>query len=293
MTEAAGRLAGKVAVITGAASGMGRATVMRFLGEGAAVVGLDLNADHGDDLTAVVKDGGFDAEFMFVVGDVSEEQDVESTISSAVDSFGHVDVMFNNAGIGGAFGPIVETDVEFWEETFAVNMRGVFLGTKHAARQMIRQGDGGAIVSTASVAGLGGGSGAPAYSAAKAGVVNFTKNAALELARHRIRVNAICPGLVFTPLMHRGRIDQAVDMVPRVQPWPDRGEPEDIASAALFLASDDSAFVTGESLVVDGGYSVKGGIAEEPLLGTQTRSVVGVNYGTTGQRAVVRDVSEN
>ena len=283
-----GRLAGKVTLITGAASGMGRAAVMRFLAEDAAVVGLDLNAANGAELSDAATKAGFGDDFLFVPGDVSAEADIASCVEQAVSRFGRLDVVFNNAGIGGAFGALVDTEVAHWDETFAVNTRGVFLGTKHGAREMIRQGDGGSIVSTASIAGLAGGSGPTVYSAAKAAVVNFTKNAALELAKHRIRVNAICPGIIFTPMMHRGRIEEAEDMVRRVQPWPARGEPEDIASAALFLASDESAFVTGESLVVDGGYSVQGGLASEQLLGTDRKRVAGVSYGTTGKRTVVR-----
>ncbi len=136
--------------------------------------------------------------------DVSIEPDVEALVALAVESFGRLDVMFNNAGIGGAFGPITELEVDDWDATFAVNTRSVFLGIKYAARVMIAQGDGGSIINTASVAGLSGGGGPQAYSAAKAAVINLTQSAAVELAPHRIRVNAICPGAVYTDLLHRG-----------------------------------------------------------------------------------------
>ena len=288
-----GRLSGKTAIITGAASGMGWAAVHRFLKEGARVVGFDLNADNGAQLAdSVSKAAGGAGTFRFQAGDVAEEKDIANVVALAVEAFGKVDVMFNNAGVGGAFGPLVETEVSHWDDTFAINMRGVFLGTKHAAKAMIARGEGGAIINTASIAGVTGGSGPVAYSAAKAGVINFTKNAALELASHRIRVNAICPGMIFTPLMHRGRIEQAEETMKQIQPWPDRGESDHIANAALYLASDESAFVTGEAHVVDGGYSVNGGLNSRELIGTNAHSKAGVAYGTTGKAPVVRDVTD-
>ena len=284
------RLDGKVAIITGAASGMGWASVHLFLLQGARVVGLDLNEENGTALVDSVNRAGHGNGFTFVVGDVAQEADIEQVVATATETFGRLDVMFNNAGVGGAFGPLVDTEVQHWDDTFAINMRGVFLGTKHAAKQMITQGQGGAIVNTASVAGIGGGSGPVAYSAAKAGVVNFGQNAAIELARHRIRVNTICPGMIFTPLMHRGREEEAEATMKDIQPWPDRGEPEHIANAALFLASDESEFVTGASHVVDGGYSVYGGLMRDQFAGMGKQSKAGVTYGTTGKASIVRDV---
>ncbi len=284
------RLDGKVAIITGAASGMGWASVHLFLQHGARVVGFDLNEENGTALVESVNKAGHGDGFTFVLGDVAEEADVVQTVATATENFGRLDVMFNNAGVGGAFGPLVETDVQHWDDTFAINMRGVFLGTKHAAKQMIAQGQGGAIINTASVAGLGGGSGPVAYSAAKAGVVNFGQNAALELARHRIRVNTICPGMIFTPLMHRGREEEAEASMRQIQPWPDRGNPEHIANAALYLASEESEFVTGEAHVVDGGYSAYGGIVGTHFGGIGGQTKAGVAYGTTGKASIVRDV---
>ncbi len=290
MSQQKGRLDGKVAVITGAASGMGWATVHLFLNEGAAVVGFDLNAENGADLADSVSAAGASDRFRFLAGDVAQEEDIKNAVALAAESFGRLDIMFNNAGVGGAFGPIVETELSHWEDTFAINMRGVFLGTKYAARQMIKQGEGGAIINTASVAGLSGGSGPTAYSAAKAGVINFTKNAALEFAPDNIRVNAICPGLIFTPLAHRGRIEQLEETMRRTQPWPQRGEPEHIANAALYLASAESAFVTGEAHVVDGGYSVSGSLSDQRQSGMGPRPRAGVAYGTTGRAPMVRDL---
>ena len=284
------RLDGKVAIITGAASGMGWASVHLFLTHGARVVGFDLNEENGTALVDSVGSARHGDNFTFVVGDVAQESDIEQVVATATETFGRLDVMFNNAGVGGAFGPLIETDIQHWDDTFAINMRGVFLGTKHAAKQMISQGQGGAIVNTASVAGLGGGSGPVAYSAAKAGVVNFGQNAAIELARHRIRVNTICPGMVFTPLMHRGREEEAEATMKQIQPWPDRGTPDHIANAALYLASDESEFVTGEAHVVDGGYSAYGGLMGAQFAGMGGQTKAGVAYGTTGKAPVVRDV---
>ena len=144
---------------------------------------------------------------------MSQEQDVVDLIDAAVDRFGRLDIMFNNAGFGGAIGPITEMNVDHWDETFAVLVRGVFLGIKHSARMMIRQGTGGSIVNTASIAGLASGVPPLPYAAAKTAVVSITKNAAAELGQHRIRVNAVCPGIIFTDLMHRGRPEEAEAVV--------------------------------------------------------------------------------
>ena len=282
-----GRLEGKVAVITGGASGMGFATVRRFLAEGARVVVADLNDEVG---TAAVRDLEAGDDVRFVRCDVAEEADVAGAIATAVDAFGQLDVVFNNAGVGGAFGAVTEVEVEDWDYTFAVLVRGVFLGTKHGARQMIEQGWGGSIINTASIAGLSGGAGPLCYSAAKAAVVNLTAAAAVELAEHRIRVNAICPGAILTPLMHGGRPDEVSARMQRVVPWPDgAGDPDHIAGAALFLATPDSEYVTGESLVVDGGLTANGpGLFRRGGPGGAPPGFVGVNRGSTGEGSTVR-----
>ena len=220
------QLADRVAVITGGASGIGRATVLRFLSEGASVVVGDLNAEVGKDL---VDEAGEPERLTFIRTDVAEEHDVAALIGAATERYGRLDVVFNNAGSGGAFGPITDIAVEHWDRTFAILTRGVFLGIKHGAKAMIAQGTGGSIINTASIAGLVGGSGPQAYSAAKAAVVNLTLNAAVELAPHRIRVNAICPGVIFTPLAAGANKDQMVEMVSALQPWPDHGAGADIA----------------------------------------------------------------
>lgn len=284
-----GRLAGKVAIVTGGASGMGLASAERFLAEGASVVVADLNAARGQELLAAREATGDAARVRFVRADVSQEAEVAALVRAALDAFGRLDVMFNNAGIGGAFGPLIETDVAAWDETFEVDVRSVFLGIKHAARAMLAAGRGGSILNTASVAGLNAGGGAQAYSAAKAAVINLTQSAALELAPQRIRVNAICPGVIYTPLMHAGKPEAADAWRRELQPWPERGEPRDIAGAALFLACEDSRFVTGTHLVVDGGLMAAGPrITQFSHMLKDLGKLSGFAYGTTGKRARYR-----
>lgn len=283
------RLENKSTIVTGGASGMGLATVKRFLAEGANVVVGDLNTEAGHELEAWAGDEGVGDRLRFTRTDVSVEGDVAALVDLAQTAFGRLDVMFNNAGIGGAFGPVTEIEADDWDRTFAILVRSVFLGTKYAARVMIDQGDGGSIINTASVAGLGGGAGPQAYSAAKASVVNLSETTAVELAPHRIRVNAICPGLIFTPLMHAGDEAQAAEVAAELQPWPARGEGDDIAATALFLASDESAFVTGQYHVVDGGLLAAGPRIHGRLHSSRNlHRMAGMAYGTTGQAPSVR-----
>jgi NAD(P)-dependent dehydrogenase (short-subunit alcohol dehydrogenase family) len=279
-------LSDRVAVITGGASGIGRATVLRFLAEGASVVVGDFNADNGRRLVDEVADPD---RLLFLRTDVAEEDEVASLIGAAVERFGGLDVLFNNAGVGGAFGPITEIDVDAWDRTFAVLVRSVFLGIKHGARVMIEQGRGGSILNTASVAGLGGGAGPQAYSAAKAAVVNLTYNTAVELSPHRIRVNAICPGLIHTPLAIGRNEDRLLDAMPDFQPWPDAGRAEDIAGLALYLAGPDSGFVTGEAIRADGALLAAGPrmvAATDPY--ETAKRYAGFVDGTTGRPAEKR-----
>ncbi len=283
------RLEGKVAVITGGASGMGLATVELFLDEGASVVIGDLNAGNGRAALDRLSSEGHGDRVRFTTTDVSVEDDVAAMTDLAVEAFGRLDVVFNNAGIGGAFGPITEIDVEDWDTSFAVLVRSVFLGTKHAARVMIPQGSGGSIINTASIAGMGGGAGPQAYSAAKAAVVSLAKTTALELAEHRIRVNAICPGIIFTPLMHSGNEEQAEEVVAELQPWPDRGEGSHIAATALFLASDESEFITGQEHIVDGGLLAAGPRINGRMHNSRNlHRMAGMAHGTSGLPATVR-----
>jgi len=194
--ETTGRLAGKSTVITGGASGMGRDTVMRFLAEGANVVVADFNEDTGADTVREANDAGFGGQVCFQRVDVAKEADIEAMIARAQSEYGGLDVVFNNAGVGGAIGPLTETTETDWDYTFDVLAKGVFFGIKHAARVMRDQGRGGSIVNTASIAGLSGDAGPLVYSAAKAAVISMSKAAAVELATDRVRVNAICPGFI-------------------------------------------------------------------------------------------------
>jgi len=288
------RLHDKVAVITGGASGMGRATATRFLQEGASVVIADYNENTGQQTLALCAERGFRDRARFIRTDVAKEPEVAAMIALAISEFGKVDVVFNNAGLGGALGPVWDIEVEEWDYTFDVLAKGVFLGIKHAARAMKRRGGGGSIINTASVAGLSGGSGPLVYSAAKAAVINLTRAAALQLAQDRIRVNAICPGGVLTPLTDRGNPATVAKQLDSFQPWPEHGKPENIAGAALFLASDDSEFVTGEALVVDGGLTAAGPNVWKGFggAGEAQLSQTVVNRGSTGKPSTRRAVGK-
>jgi NAD(P)-dependent dehydrogenase (short-subunit alcohol dehydrogenase family) len=285
------RLEGRVAIVTGGASGMGLGMVRRFLAEGAAVVVADLNPATGAEAVAELA-GVHGDRVRFQQVDVAVEEDVAGVVAAAVAAYGQLDVMCNNAGVGGAFGAVTDLHVDDWDYTFDVLVRGVFLGVKHAARQMVAQGWGGSIINTGSIAGLSGGAGPLCYSAAKAAVVNLTRAAAVELAPQRIRVNAINPGVIMTPLLLGGRPDRAgvvAEQVAPFVPWPELGQPEHIAGVALFLASDDAEYVTGEAVVVDGGTVAAGpGLATRPEAGAVPSGFVGANRGTTGQPSVVR-----
>jgi NAD(P)-dependent dehydrogenase (short-subunit alcohol dehydrogenase family) len=281
------RLAGKVAVVTGGASGLGRATVMRFLADGAKVVVADLNEANGKETLSVAKAQGHGDNIAFVRCDVAKESDVAVMVAEAVRRFGRLDIVYLNAGVGGAFGPIAETSVEDWDYTFAVLVRSVFLGMKHASSAMRKLGDGGVILVTASIAGMVGGGGSHAYSAAKAAVISLIENVAAELGPHRIRVVGIAPGVISTPLLHRGRPERYEAQFRR-QPWPDRGEPEVIADVAAFLVSDEARFITGETVKVDGGLLAQGVALFGAGKDSTFLKTAGVNRGTTGEAMVVR-----
>ena len=247
-----GKLDRKVAVITGAASGIGRAAAIRFAGEGAAVVVADLNREGGEAAVRDCKENGGNA--VFQLTDVASEEDIKGAVDRAVKEFGRLDIIYNNAGLGGAVGPLENTTAENWDRSFAILLRAVFLGIKHSVPEM-RKAGGGSIISTASIAGLRGAAGLHAYCAAKAGVISLSRSASIELAKDKIRVNCICPGLIATPLTYNripGGEQVATQLFAGFQPWPRAGRPEDIAAMALFLASDDSEFVSGQAMVVDG-----------------------------------------
>ncbi len=280
----------QVAVITGGANGIGRATAERFLQEGARVVIADMNDHNAAAVLAEAEKAGHGGRLRFVHTDVSREDDVRAMIQCALDEFGRLDCLFNNAGIGGAFGPISETTVEEWDFTTGVLLRGVFLGMKHASRIMKAQGEGGVIISTTSVAGLGGGGGSHCYSAAKAAVVNLTRCVASELAPDRIRVNTVAPGPLMTELFHRGDEARAAKNIQSFQPWPEPGTARDVAGVVAFLASDDARLVTGETILVDGGILAKGpalwGFGRDSAM----LKVAGLDKGTTGEERILRPV---
>ena len=256
----AGRLEGKVAVVTGGASGIGAATVRRFVEEGASVVVADLQRELGESLVAELG-----ASTRFIATDVTQEADVEAMVNLAVSEFGRLDVMFNNAGIVGAIGNIAETPADNWDRTVAVLLRGVFLGTKHAARVMKPQGSG-SIISTSSTAGILGGLGPHCYTACKHAVIGLTKSVASELGSSGIRVNAISPGSTVSPMTagvitgDAGALEAATKSIAAGSHLGIAGMPIDIANAALYLACDESRYVTGHTLVVDAGQTTLGGI---------------------------------
>lgn len=290
------RLKDKVAVITGGANGMGQATVMRFLKEGARVVIADYNEQNGQATLTQAKNEGYGQQTRFIRIDVAKEADVKAMIDCAVSEFGRLDIVFNNAGVAGVIGPVWDTEVEEWDYTFDVLAKGVFLGIKHAARVMKKQGQGGAIINTASIAGLSGGSGPLVYSAAKAAVVNLTQASALQLSPYRIRVNAICPGGIVTGLtsMIGGDRESIAKSFDTLQPWPEHGKGDHIAGAALFLASDDSTFVTGEALVVDGGLTAAGpDIWRRLTTGMEAQAGSIMNRGSTGEPTTFRQAKDS
>lgn len=255
-----GRLEGKVALITGGCSGIGLGTVELFLAEGAKVVAADVQDAKGAAL-----EQRFDGALRYAHCDVTAEADIAAACALAADAFGGLDVLFNNAGAAGLAGGVEAIDAAAWDLTFALLVRGPALGMKHAT-PLMRERGGGSIINTASIAGLQAGWGPLAYSAAKAAVVHLSRCAAAELSPQKIRVNAICPGLIATSIfgvamgMERQAADQMAAMVAHnaavAQPIAKAGAPSDIAAAALYLASDESAFVTGTHMVVDGGITV-------------------------------------
>lgn len=248
-----GELEGRVAIITGGASGIGAATVRLFVENGARVVVADLQNELGEAIARELAPN-----VMFQRTDVTSEADVREMVARAEKSFGRLDCIYNNAGFGGVLGGIAETPIEEWDLTFDVLVRGVFLGMKHSAPLLRRQG--GSIISTASVAGIRGGYSPHAYAAAKAAVMQLTKSVALEMAESRVRVNCICPGFIATPLAlntvgkPESEMESRKPSMADAQPIERPGEARDIAEMALFLASDRSTFITGQAFVVDGGF---------------------------------------
>lgn len=243
----------KIALVTGASSGIGRATALAFASEGASVVVSDVDKTGGAETVALIESKG--GKSIFIPADVSNGADVKSLIEQIVRHYGRLDYAYNNAGIEGIATPIAETTEENWDRVIDINLKGTFLCLKYELQQMLKQGSG-AIVNCSSVAGLVGFSGTPAYVASKHGVVGLTKTAALDCAQTGIRVNAVCPGVIDTPMVDRvtGKAPEAEAAMARMEPMGRIGRPEEVAAAVVWLCSDAASFVTGIAMPVDGGY---------------------------------------
>ncbi len=250
----AGSLQDKVAIITGVASGIGKAAAAVFAREGATIVAVDVTADEGEAVVKSIRNAGGKASF--VRCDISKAGDVESMVAAAVKTYGKIDCAFNNAGIIGRIARTAEETEENFDRVLLIDLKGPWLCMKYEILQMLRQGKGGAIVNTASAAGLVGSHGMPTYTAAKHGVVGLTRTAALEYAKAGIRINAVCPGVVDTPMTQgimaqHPRMAQATNVMPIGR----NCRPEEIAEAAAWLCSDAASFVTGHAMAVDGGLT--------------------------------------
>ena len=247
------RLEGKVGLVTGAGSGIGRATAQMFASEGAKVIVADINVEGGEDTARLIKAAGGEA--TVVKADVSKAAEVEGLIKSAVETYGRLDCAHNNAGIGPAGLPTHEYPEEHWDQVLGINLKGVWLCMKYEIAQMLTQG-GGAIVNTASVAGLVGLRRSSAYVASKHGVAGLTKTAALEYAEAGIRINAVCPGAIHTPLLERAfaRNPDRQQQFLAAEPVGRLGSPEEVAEAVVWLCSDAASFVTGHLMAIDGGW---------------------------------------
>jgi NAD(P)-dependent dehydrogenase (short-subunit alcohol dehydrogenase family) len=246
-------LEGKVGLVTGGTSGIGRETAVLFAKAGAKVVVAGRREMEGKETVELIRAAGGDS--LYVKADVSKASDVDALIQKAVEKFGRLDVAFNNAGTEGVWVPLIKQTEEDWDQTIDVNLKGVWLCLKYEILQMLKQGGGGAIVNMASISGLVGFSGAAAYSASKHGVMGLTKAAALETARSKIRINAVCPAAVETPLADRVFGAPAVHKyVVSIHPIGRFGKPAEIAEAVVWMCSDRASFMTGQSLVLDGGF---------------------------------------
>lgn len=249
--------ADRVAIVTGASSGIGRESALAFAERGAAVVVADVDAEGGRAVASEVEDDGGDA--TFVETDVSDADQVAAMVETAVDAYGRLDFAHNNAGIRGERHPITEYPDEAWQEVLDVNLTGVWNCIKHELRQLQSQGDGGAIVNTASVVGKSGLPNGTSYAAAKHGVLGVTRSVAMEVGDEDIRINAVCPGYIDTPMIRsqgdRVTTDEdALERIREMHPLDRVGDPAEVAEAAVWLCSDEASYITGDALNVDGGF---------------------------------------
>lgn len=258
-----GRYDDRVCIVTGGVSGIGEAAVVRMLREGGNVVAADIDHEVGRRFMDVVHQHGFAERARFKTCDVTNEQDVADLLTFTEREFGRLDVMVNCAGAGGAVGTFTDTSTESWDDTFTLLSRSGFIGTKLAAKMMIRLNTPGVVINVASISALLPGCAGAAYAAAKAAMVNYTKMAAMQLGKFGIRCNVLCPGTIITPLLVK-RNKYSSNIIERVfansQPWPDPGMPEQVAGSILFLGSDQASFISGATLWIDGGLKAGGPI---------------------------------